>query len=135
MQFPVTVSFPIHWGEMDALGHVNNARYFTWLETARIELLTRIGVLADRPGQAGPILASIQCDFIRPVVYPATVVVGANVTNVGRTSISMSYAIWLEGKPDDPCARATSVVVLVDYGAMTKVPVSDDIRARIASLG
>ena len=133
MLLPLVVKFPIHWGEMDALGHVNNARFFTWLETARIALLERIGVLADKPRDVGPILATIQCDFLRPVVYPATIVVRAGVTAIGRTSITMAYEIVREDAPAELCARATSVVVLVDYRTMAKVPVSDDIRAAIAA--
>lgn len=134
MQYPVTVTFPVHWGEMDALGHVNNARFFTWLESARIALFTRIGVLSDGPRAVGPILATTQCDFLRPVVYPATIVVGAAVESVGRTSITMRYAVWREDAPDEPCARASSVIVLVDYQTMHKVPVPEDVRARIAGL-
>ena len=65
--FPVLVMFPVHWGEMDALGHVNNARYFTWFESARIALFGQIGVLATREATGiGPILATTTCDFLGP---------------------------------------------------------------------
>jgi acyl-CoA thioester hydrolase len=69
--FPVTVSRPIQWGDMDALGLVNNARYLTWFESARIALLSWAGVLADRPREMGPILATTTCDFVRPLTFPA----------------------------------------------------------------
>jgi len=132
--FPVVVTFPVHWGEMDALGHVNNARFFAWFESARIALFQRIGVLADRPRDVGPILATTSCDFIRPVQYPCTVSVGARVAAVGRTSVTMEYAVWLEGQPGEPCARGASVAVLVDYATMQKVPVPAEVRARIDAI-
>jgi acyl-CoA thioester hydrolase len=132
--FPVVVTFPVQWGEMDALGHVNNARFFAWFESARIALFHRVGVLADRPRDVGPILATTSCDFIRPVQYPCTVSVGARVAAVGRTSLTMEYAVWPEGQPAEPCARGTSVAVLVDYGTMQKVPVPAEVRARIDAL-
>jgi len=44
--FPVVVALPVQWGDMDALSHVNNARYFTWFEGARIALFRRVGLLA-----------------------------------------------------------------------------------------
>jgi|HubBroStandDraft_1064217.scaffolds.fasta_scaffold36098_2 acyl-CoA thioester hydrolase len=132
--FPVVVTFPVHWGEMDALGHVNNARFFAWFESARIALFQRIGVLADRPRDIGPILATTSCDFIRPVRYPCTVSVGARVANVGRTSLTMEYAVWSDGRPDDLCAKGASVAVLVDYATMQKVPVPAEVRARIDAL-
>jgi acyl-CoA thioester hydrolase len=132
--FPVTERFAIHWGEMDAMGHVNHARYFTWFETARIALFSRIGVHAERQNEIGPILAMASCDFIRPVVYPATIVVGARVLKVGRTSITMEYAAWLTEEPDRPCARGASVAVLVDYRTMQKVEVPAHVRDLITVL-
>jgi acyl-CoA thioester hydrolase len=132
--FPVTVSYAIHWAEMDAMGHVNHARYFTWLESARIALFARIGILADRPRDVGPILAMATCDFIRPVVYPASIVAGARILKVGRTSITMEYAVWLADEPERPCARGATVAVLVDYRTMEKVEVPADVRAKIAEL-
>jgi acyl-CoA thioester hydrolase len=132
--FPVTVSYAIHWAEMDAMGHVNHARYFTWFESARIALFARIGILADRPRDVGPILAMATCDFIRPVVYPASIVAGARILKVGRTSITMEYAVWLADEPERPCARGATVAVLVDYRTMEKVEVPADVRAKIAEL-
>jgi acyl-CoA thioester hydrolase len=132
--FPVTVSYAIHWAEMDAMGHVNHARYFTWFESARIALFARIGILADRPRDIGPILAMATCDFIRPVVYPASIVAGARILKVGRTSITMEYAVWLADEPERPCARGATVAVLVDYRTMEKVEVPADVRAKIVEL-
>ena len=132
--FPVTVTFPVHWAEMDAMGHVNHARYFTWFESARIALFSRIGVAADGPREVGPIMAMASCDFIRPVVHPATIVVGARILKVGRTSITMEYAAWLLDAPERPCARGASVAVLVDYRTMQKVEVPPGVRAGIAAL-
>ena len=65
---------PCHGGALDALGHVNNARFFSWFESARIALFERIGVATSGPSEVGPILATTTCDFLRPVVFPATVV-------------------------------------------------------------
>ena len=70
--FPLTVSIVVHWSQMDALGHVNNARFFTWFESARIAMFQRIGVATSGPSAIGPILATTTCDFLRTVVYPAT---------------------------------------------------------------
>ncbi len=133
--YPVTVRFPMHWGEMDALGHANNTRYFAWFETARIEAFRRIGVVADAPSAVGPILATTQCDFLRPLRWPADVVVGARIPRVGRTSFQMEYAVALADASDDPVARGSGVIVLVDYGTGQKVSVPDEVREAIARLG
>jgi acyl-CoA thioester hydrolase len=136
----VTVTIVVQWGEMDALGHVNNARYFAWFESARIALFQRIGV-ATTSGAAhtaaaaggaaiGPILATTTCDFLKPVVYPATIAVTAKVSRVGETSLSMQYEIK-DANGGELYARGTSVAVLIDYGTMNKVRVPDDVRAAI----
>lgn len=132
--FPVVIEFPLHWGEMDALGHVNNTRYFAWFESARIRTFERIGVDAAGPRSIGPILATTTCDFLRPITYPAHVRVGCRVTKIGTTSLTMDYAVLCAG--DDALrARGSSVIVLVDYATGAKVPVPDDVRDAIAKLG
>jgi acyl-CoA thioester hydrolase len=132
--YPVTVAFPIHWGDMDALGHANNVMYFRWFESARTACFQRIGVSMSGRG-VGPILASTSCDFLRPLVYPADVVVGARVARVGETSITIEYGLWRAGAEEELHARGTSVVVLIDYGTGAKVRVPDDVRQAIATLG
>jgi len=133
MPFPIALSLPVQWSEMDALGHVNNARFFTWFESARIALFARIGIATSGPSSIGPILATTTCDFLRPVVYPATVRVSARVSRVGETSITMEYEIT-DAEHGHPYARGSSVAVLVDYATATKVRVPDDVRAAIAAL-
>lgn len=132
--YPVTIAFPIHWGDMDTLGHVNNVRYFRWFESARIACFERIGVSTTGRG-VGPILASTSCDFLRPLVYPADVVVGARIVRVGETSMTLEYGLWRAGAEEELHARGASVVVLVNYDTGVKVRVPDDVRQAIALLG
>jgi acyl-CoA thioester hydrolase len=132
--YPVTVRFPMHWGELDALGHANNTRYFVWFESARIETFQRIGVTADRPTNQGPILATTSCDFLRPLRWPADLVVGARIPRIGRTSFTMEYAVALQDSPDDHIARGSGVIVLIDYETGAKVEVDGSLRERIAAL-
>ncbi|MEW5850847.1 MAG: thioesterase family protein [Myxococcota bacterium] len=131
--FPVVIGFPVHWGEMDALGHVNNARYFTWFESVRIEMFRRTGLLVDGAGM-GPVLATATCDFLKPVVYPADVRVGGRVEEVGRTSVKMAYAVVRADSPDERMARGSSVAVIVDYRTGQKVPLPDELREKLLAL-
>jgi len=128
-----SVTVVVQWSDMDALGHVNNARFFTWFESARIALFERIGV-GTAPAGIGPILATTSCDFLRPVVYPATLRVRARVAKVGETSIAMDYDVRGADDRAELHARGTSVAVLVDYRSMKKARVPDDVRAAIAKL-
>jgi acyl-CoA thioester hydrolase len=136
MTYPVTVEFPIHWGEMDAFGHVNNARFFTWFESARIAFLRAVGVSAESRHDEGvaPILAAAHCDYLEPVVFPIRLVVGARATKLGNTSFTLEHAVWPVGAPERVLARGTSVVVLFNYARSEKVRVPDTVRAAIATL-
>jgi acyl-CoA thioester hydrolase len=138
--FPVIVPFPIHWSEMDAFGHVNNARTFTWFETARIGYLVRIGMTGPSaagsdiaPGGVGPILATTHADYLRPVVYPVRLVAGARVTRIGNSSITFEHAV--AGEDDGHLyTRGGSVIVTLRYATHEKVPVPPQVRAAIEAL-
>lgn len=132
--FPVTIAFDIFWADMDAFGHVNNARYFTWFESCRTAYFARIGLRVDRPTALGPIVAHIECDYLAPIVYPAKLVCAARVPKIGNTSFVMDYLLWQADAPDRPSARGTSVIVAMDYTTKEKVRVPDDIRRAIDAL-
>jgi len=72
--FPIVVQFPVAWGEMDALGHVNNITYFRYFESARVAYLTKINFIDPETNDGiAAILASTQCDFRKALAYPDTV--------------------------------------------------------------
>jgi acyl-CoA thioester hydrolase len=134
MSYPVTLTFPVQWGDMDALGHVNNVIYLRWFESARIAMFRTLGMsVADATG-IGPILATTTCDYLRAVVYPAEVTVGVGVTRVGTTSVTCAYALWRAGVPDEIFARGSSVVVIVEYKTGRKIEISREQRAHLEGL-
>jgi acyl-CoA thioester hydrolase len=127
------VTLDVAWGEMDALGHVNNIRYIAWAETARIAFFRQLG-MATLPGEpVGPILARIECDYLEPVEYPARVTVGMRASRIGNTSLVLEHEIWRAGTPEQVVARGRAVVVLINYATQEKVRVPDEIRAALGS--
>lgn len=127
----VVIELPVQWGDMDAFGHVNNTRFFTWFESARIALFERIGVASAGPSAVAPILATTTCNYLAPLHYPAQLRVSARCTKVGETSLTMEYEIACG---DRVHARGSSVAVLVDSGSSAKVRVPDAVRAAIAAI-
>lgn len=130
--FPIAVEVPIAWGDMDAFGHVNNTVFIRWFETARIALCERLGLTVDRPEGIGPILATVTCDYVAPVEYPATVVTRAKVTNIGGRSIGVEHVVTIGGTT---VARGTAVMVLFDYANGESVAVPNEIRDAVEALG
>jgi acyl-CoA thioester hydrolase len=131
--YPVRVPITLHWADMDALGHVNNARYFTFFETARMALFERVGLAATGQPEIGPILAHTRCDFLAPVRHPADLVAGTRIDRLGNTSFTMGYAVAHAG--GDVVARGEGVVVLIDYRSETKVAIPAELRDKLAALG
>ncbi len=71
---PVHTSIqPIRWGDMDALGHVNNTVYFRFMEQARIEWLYALRGEGSHASGSGPVIVNASCTFLVPLVYPGDV--------------------------------------------------------------
>lgn len=131
--FPITVTVPVAWGDMDAFGHVNNTVFFRWFETARIAFLEAIGFTAGGDEGVGPILHSTSCRFRSPVTYPDTVVVGVRTGTVDEDRFTHDYRV-VRADTDQVVAEGEGVVVSYDYGAARKAPIPAEVRERIDRL-
>ena len=129
--FPVIFELPVQWGDQDSFGHVNNAVYFRWFESARIKYLdqTGVGKLAGSHG-LGPILARIECNYRVQLRYPDTVRIGARITSLGNSSFSMHHVAFSQSL-DAAIADGDSVVVIFDYETNKPCTIPDDARALI----
>jgi acyl-CoA thioester hydrolase len=133
-EFPVSIDLPVQWGDQDAFGHVNNTVYLRWLESSRIAYCLRIGLAVSASAQTiSPILASITCHFRRPVTFPDTVHIGARISRIGRSSLTMEHVIVTESEPGI-VADGTSVLVSFDYRAGKSCPIPDEVRTAIERL-
>jgi acyl-CoA thioester hydrolase len=94
--FRCWVKIPVRWGDMDAIGHVNNAAYFTYCESARIDYFDRIGLGRFMEAAEGLAFAHAALNFRREVRYPAVVEVGVRVPDVRNRSFRMDYGMFLE---------------------------------------
>jgi acyl-CoA thioester hydrolase len=118
----------VAWGDMDAMGHVNNTKYFRYYESGRVDFLQQYEHLLPMPGiDIGPILAFIDCQFSLPLTFPDKIIVGSRITDIGNTSIKLEQAIYstVHGKIG---ASSKSVIVLINYQTGEKVAVPAHIR-------
>ncbi len=135
---------PVRFGDSDRFGHVNNAAFATYVETARIALITSLGYPLG-----GMILAHLAIDYRRQLHVGDPLVVLSRVESLGRTSIRVMHALV---RPDDvrfahgpghdlPLADAptgdriadvASVIVAFDYGKNLPVPVPASLREALA---
>jgi acyl-CoA thioester hydrolase len=132
--FPVVVQSPVAWGEMDALGHVNNIVYFRYFESARVAYLTKINFID--PGQnngIAAILASTQCDFRKALAYPDTVSIGARVVEIGNDRFVMEYRL-VSQRLQKIAAEGKGVVVAYNYREKRKAELPEKTRKNIQEI-
>ena len=122
---------PIRWGDMDAMGHVNNAVYFRYLETVRIEWLHRAGGAPD-PAGSGPVIVNAFCNFIRQLDYPGEVLAKHYVANPGRTSFDTFITLERTDQPGVIHANGGATTVWIDFPRRKAVPLPDWLRALLA---
>lgn len=132
--FPVKLEHRVQWGEMDAFGHVNNASYLRWFESARIAYFEKVAVSIGAKDASPwvPILARATVDFRKPVTYPDTVTLEATVTKFGTTSFTMAYRAVSASL--GVAAEGEAIVVLLDPATGQKTPLPDALRAGITAL-
>ena len=119
---------PIRWGDMDAMGHVNNTVYFRYLETLRIDWFRSIGCLPDADG-IGPVIINAFCSFIRQLEYPGEVIAKHYVGALGRSTMDTYATLERADDPGVVYASGGATVVWTNFRAQKSVPLPDDIRA------
>lgn len=111
---------------MDTNQHVNNTRYYQYLEEARIGWLDGIGAQRRQVGQ-GLVLLSCTHHFIKPVDHPSTVVVELHAGEVGRTSLTLKHQMYVQGNTA-LVGHGEVKMVWIDVASQRPIPVPDKVR-------
>jgi acyl-CoA thioester hydrolase len=120
--FKSFITIETRWKDMDALGHINNATFLTYLESGRIELVKKWDF--KKPPF---IQASTKIDYLRQLSHPATLQIGQKISRVGHKSFDILTGIFVEGE-EEPTAQAVTTLVTFDYESQKTVPVPEVIR-------
>ncbi|MEX5443034.1 thioesterase family protein [Acinetobacter schindleri] len=129
-QYPVIFEQRVAWGDMDAFGHVNNAVYYRYIESARLAYLDRLNILV---GPLLTVVATNQCRYLKPVVYPDQLKIGVRIEDIGTTSFRMSYLLWSE-QQQSVVAISEAVLVCINKNNMQKMPIPEDVQEIIRNL-
>ena len=126
----------VRLSDTDAMGHVNNARYLTYVEIARVAYYEQVTGNALPIGvhgaEEGMILAEIRMTYRSPAFYGETLTVETRVEKIGRTSFGMVHRITAPESRYGPArliAVADSTLVAYDYTEEQPIPVPDEWRA------
>lgn len=128
---PLTVRF----SDLDAMGHVNNATYLTYMETGRIQYYRDLGLWQPIPRLIGPIMAKATVEYKLPLnLEDDHVVIFSRCARLGGKSYDMEHLI-VRYKDDQPQVAARGLIVLVcfDYPAEKSVSIPDEWRASMTA--
>ena len=118
----------IRWGDMDAMGHVNNTVYFRYMETVRIEWMRAVGCDPGPQGQ-GPVIVNAFCNFYRQLEYPGDVRVKLYVSDPGRTTFETWCTMERTDQPGVVCAEGGATTIWVDFPQQKAETLPDWMRA------
>jgi acyl-CoA thioester hydrolase len=126
----------VRFADTDAMGHVNNAVYLTYCETARIAYWTDITSEPVRLGSEGAeslILAEARITYRAPAFHGETITVETRATRLGRSSFTLEHRLTARvgGGPSRLVATSESILVRYDYAADAPVAISPSHRAAI----
>lgn len=119
----------VRFRDIDAVGHVNNAVYLTYLEQARLAYWMALTGSTDLRS-IDIILARVEIDYRTPVTFGETIDVSVRCVSMGRTSCTLELRLT-EGASGRLVAEARNVLVYFDYASGRSRPIPDELRARV----
>ena len=120
---------PIRWGDMDAMGHVNNTVYFRFMEQARIGWFDALLPRGEAWSATGIVIANASCNFKRPLNYPGTVEVKLSVGIPGGSSVPTYYELTMDRQV---YADGEATVVFIDMEKQKPVRIPERIRSLLS---
>ena len=132
-EYPHFLALPTRWMDNDIYGHVNNALYYGFFDTAINDYLITEGGLDIDAGRVIAFAVESQCQYLRPLAFPGTIDVGLRVGKLGNSSVRYELAIFKQGEPS-AAAAGYFVHVFVDRETQRPVPMPTQIRAALERL-
>jgi acyl-CoA thioester hydrolase len=121
------------WADCDAYGHVNNATYYSWFDTALTSLAIERGILRAPHQTSIGLCVSSECQFLAPIGFPETVDVGVRLGRLGTSSITYELAIFGKGV-DEASAVCKFTHVYVDAKTREKVMLTEKQKTAVEDL-
>lgn len=116
----------VRFSETDLLGHINNVSYFTYLETARIDFIEKIGLKINTDEHVF-ILASANCDFIQQGYFGQTLKINTRVSRIGTKSLVLASEMF-DKESGELIAKGESALVYFNRIEQKSVALTAEIK-------
>ena len=120
--YSMHVKLQTRWRDLDAFGHVNNAVFATYIETARGTLFKKWDLPYDGKGKSLTV-AAITINYHKQLKHPTNIIIGQSISRIGNTSFDVLSALFDEQNTLEPIATSKVVIVCFDFDKQKSVPV------------
>lgn len=128
---PARIDIDVRFRDVDAMGHVNNAVYFTYMEIARTQFFMRQLEL-QHPSELPVIVAEASCTFRSAVRFGEKLFIDLSVSRIGNKSFDLGYEIVAED--GRLVGQGQTVMVAYDYGLQQTIPLPDKLRTALETI-
>jgi acyl-CoA thioester hydrolase len=133
LEFRFHAPIEVRYSDIDAQGHVNNACYLTYLETARVGYLRNLGLWDGTSFlDIGTIVGDIHIRYLAPVNLTEQIQVDMSIVKIGNKSFTIAYQI-VDPITGSVKATAESIMIAYDYHLQSSMPVSAEWREKIGA--
>lgn len=132
--FPLLRTMSTRWADNDIYGHINNAIYYQYFDSAINAYLIAEGGLDIQDGDVVGFIVHSECDYFSPIAYPSDLEVGVAVEKLGASSVQYRLGIFVDDD-DTPAAIASMVHVFVDRDSSQPVPIPPAMRIAMQRIG
>ncbi|WP_413785539.1 acyl-CoA thioesterase [Cytobacillus sp. IB215665] len=119
----------VRFSETDALGHVNNTSYFTYLEEARVEYFKQFDPHCDIKDWKY-VVVSIKCDFINQAFFDQQLRIFSRVSHVGTKSFKIEHLI-VDAHTNQHIAKGEAVIVYFNFETQQSEAIPDQLRLEL----
>lgn len=128
-----TSTMTTRWRDNDLFGHVNNAVYYEYIDTAVNRWLLDQGLLDIEKGATVGLVVDSGCAYFAPIVYPDDIIAGLRVGRIGGSSVRYEVGLFRQGS-EAAAAQGHFVHVYVDRATHRPVEIPSDWRAALETL-
>ena len=128
----ITTNLNVRFRDLDAMGHVNNAVFFTYFEQGRIHFFQQVFQISE-PSDFNLILAKISCKYLKPVKINDRLILQLWVSKIGKKSFNLSYKVIDFEDESVVYAVGESIQVWFDYDQNKTIEISKDKKKRLTA--
>ncbi len=128
-----SASIATRWGDQDIYGHINNVAYFRYMEEARVQWYASIGYPVNATDN-GPVIAHTECQYLRAIEYPNTVICHCYLGDISKTSFTILHQLTTASEPGAIFTKAKVQNVWFDMHREKPTAIPDKLRQYLTSV-